>query len=236
VPAGPDGELIRRGQALALDTRAQVPDHVGNGLNCTNCHLNGGTVAWAAPWVGMHKVYPKHRSRSAKTDDLPDRINDCFERSMDGKPLARDSAEMAAMVAYMTWLGQGVPEDGKVAGQGFGPVDTSLTPDPDRGAQVYAAKCQSCHQAGGLGLFDPAGKTLFPALGGERAFNIAAGMARLHTAAAFVKWNMPLGAGGSLTDQEAMDVALHFTRLDRPDFADKVNDWPQGGKPVDARY
>jgi thiosulfate dehydrogenase len=61
-------------------------------------------------------------------------------------------------------------------------------------------------------------------------------MARLNAAAAFVKANMPLGQGGSLSDQEAFDVALFFTRQPRPDFSRKHEDWPKGGKPDDARY
>ena len=61
-------------------------------------------------------------------------------------------------------------------------------------------------------------------------------MARLDTAAAFIKWNMPLGQGGTLTDQESYDIASYFIAQDRPDFAGKALDWPQGDKPADARY
>ncbi|MNY71350.1 hypothetical protein D3C86_2096700 [compost metagenome] len=46
---------------------------------------------------------------------------------------------------------------------------------------------------------------------------------------------VPLGQGG-LSDQEAVDVAAWFSQQPRPDFPDKVKDWPNGGKPVDARY
>ena len=61
-------------------------------------------------------------------------------------------------------------------------------------------------------------------------------MARLNTAAAFAKANMPLGQGGSLSDQDAFDVAAFFIRQPRPDFGRKSEDWPKGGKPEDARY
>lgn len=44
------------------------------------------------------------------------------------------------------------------------------------------------------------------------------------------------GAGHVLTDQEAVDVSEYFTHLPRPDFAGKVNDWPNGKKPKDARF
>jgi len=61
-------------------------------------------------------------------------------------------------------------------------------------------------------------------------------MARIGNAAAFVKANMPLGQGNTLTDQEALDVAAFFTHQPRPDFQDKAKDWPNGDKPTDARY
>ena len=86
------------------------------------------------------------------------------------------------------------------------------------------------------GQFGQAGETVFPPLWGPRSFNIGAGMARLNTAAAFVKQNMPLGQGNTLSDQEAYDVALYFTKQPRPDFARKDKDWPKGDKPKDARY
>ena len=61
-------------------------------------------------------------------------------------------------------------------------------------------------------------------------------MARHHTAAGFVKKNMPLGQGNSLTDEEAWNVAAYFTTQPRPDFKKKLNDWIKGDKPSDARY
>lgn len=44
------------------------------------------------------------------------------------------------------------------------------------------------------------------------------------------------GQGHVLNDQEAVDVAEYFTHMPRPDFEKKVNDWPNGKKPKDARY
>jgi thiosulfate dehydrogenase len=68
-------------------------------------------------------------------------------------------------------------------------------------------------------------------------------MARTRTAAGSVKANMPIAAStrfpqgqGGLSDQGALDIADYFTHQPRPDFPDKVKDWPKGGKPKDARY
>ena len=77
---------------------------------------------------------------------------------------------------------------------------------------------------------------MFPALWGPKSFNIGAGMARLKTAAAFIKINMPLGQDNTLTSQQAFDIAAYVLRQPRPDFIGKARDWPKGGKPEDAPY
>lgn len=41
--------------------------------------------------------------------------------------------------------------------------------------------------------------------------------------------------GGTLTDQEAMDVAEYLTHQPRAVFSGKAKDWLQGDKPKDAR-
>jgi thiosulfate dehydrogenase len=232
LPEGP----IARGHALATDTHRLLPDNVGNALSCTNCHLQAGTVPKAAPWVGVTDRYPKYRKRSGKEDDLQDRINGCMERSMNGTALERDSEPMLAMVAYMEWLSADVPDGKNVQDVGMPRIQPPATPDPEHGKILFDQKCVACHQQDGSGMMGPDDKTIYPPLWGDRSYNVGAGMARLNTAAAFIKWNMPLGQGGTLTDQEAYDIAAWFIFNDRPDFAGKANDWPKGGKPEDARY
>ncbi|EXI80592.1 MAG: Cytochrome c [Candidatus Accumulibacter appositus] len=236
IPAGPLGEAIKLGQKVVTDTQSQARAYVGNGLNCSSCHLNGGTVAGAAPFVGLWGVFPEYRSRSASVNALQTRINDCFERSMNGKALPEESPEMIGVLSYVWWLSQGVPTGMDSAGRGFKKILAPATPDKARGKSIYAQKCAACHGIDGAGLNKPDGSYMFPALWGPKAFNIGAGMARLDTAAAFVKANMPLAQGGTLTDQEAYDVAAFFTTQARPDLAGKENDWRKGGKPKDARY
>lgn len=236
VPDGPEYDRVRHGLELATDTHRLLPDNVGDALNCTNCHLEDAQRPKAGPWVGVTDRYPKYRKRSGKVDDLQDRVNGCFERSMNGTRLERDSEPMLALVAYMTFLSEGI-EDGKaLADIGMPRIQPPEEPDPTRGEAVFTAKCVACHQATGAGMMGPDDQTLFPPLWGERSYNVGAGMARLDTAAAFVKWNMPQGQGGTLTDQEAYDVASYFIFKDRPDFAGKAGDWPKGDKPRDARY
>ena len=235
IPSGPKGTAIQEGKKLLLDTRRLLPKNVGNGLNCTNCHLDAGTAANASPWVGIWGVFPEYRARSGKVITLIDRINDCFERSMNGKALAYNSAEMINILSYMQWLSNGVPTGTEVKGRGFGSINTQLKPDSANGKVVYLDKCASCHGPQGLGVKTATGGYAIPPVWGKDSFNDGAGMARTYTAAAFVKHKMPLGQGGTLSDQQAIDVSEYFTHQARPVYKGKAKDWPQGNKPKDAR-
>lgn len=236
IPAGPLGDSVKLGRDVVLNTQVNAKAYVGNGLNCTSCHLNGGTVAGAAPFVGLWGVFPEYRSRTARVNSMQDRINDCFQRSMNGKALPMDSPEMLGVLSYIWWLSQGVPTGMNSSGRGFVNITAPAAPDAKHGKEIYAQKCAACHGADGAGISKPEGGYVFPPLWGAASFNIGAGMARLNNAAAFVKHNMPLGQGDTLTDQEAFDVAAYFTTQPRPDFADAAKDWPKGDKPDDARY
>lgn len=244
IPDDDNGKQILLGRRLLAETRTLLPNNVGDALNCDSCHLNGGTVPNASPYLGMAVKYPRYNPRAGRSVTLEERLNGCLLRSMNGKPLAPDAPEMKAMIAYFNWLSAGLPRNAKVEGAGIGEVDTDLTPDPVRGKEIYAAKCAECHGADGEGLRNARNEIVFPPLWGDHSFNIGAGMARTYTAAAFIKNNMPigyglnapLGQGGALSDQDAVDVAEYFTHQPRPDFPPKVNDWPKGGKPKDARY
>lgn len=238
-----NAQQLVRGMRLHLETRDLLPEHVGDQLNCTSCHLNAGTVADGSPFVGVSAFFPSYGARAGKVITMEDRINGCFRRSMNGKPLPKDSDDMKAMVAYFDWMkGETKPED-KVAGRGVGKIDRSIKPDPRNGKKIYAEQCAVCHGEQGEGLRNTAGGIIYPPLWGNESFNIGAGMARTYTAAAFVKRNMPIGfhgkfplGQGGLSDQESVDVAYYFSHQPRPDFSDKVKDWPKDPKPSDARY
>ena len=234
MPAGPLGDAIRYGQRLMTDTQSTAKAYVGNALNCTSCHLDGGRAAYAAPVVGLTGLFPEYRSRRGSVESLEDRINDCFQRSMNGKPLPANGREMIGMLSYITWLSQGVPIGSEVVGRGFREISAPGPADPARGKALYAARCSACHGADGHGT-RAGDKYVFPPLWGPQSFNVGAGMARLSVAAAFVQAKMPLGNAGSLTDQEAYDVAAYVTTQPRPDFAGRKKDWPKGGRPPDAR-
>lgn len=239
----PNAALILEGKRLLSDTRRLLPDYVGNELNCTSCHLGEGKIAEASPFAGLSHAFPAYNPRAGREITLRERINGCFLRSMNGRELPQDSHEMDAIVAYFDWLSDPIPGGANFAGRGIGKVDQLLIPDPVNGRKVYEAQCAICHGMGGQGVKDSHGEYQFPPLWGDGSFNIGAGLARTYTAAAYVRTNMPighginsrLGQGRLLNDQDAVDVAEYFTHQPRPDFPAKVNDWPNGGKPMDAR-
>ncbi len=96
------------------------------------------------------------------------------------------------------------------------------------GKKVFQAKCASCHQMNGAGV---AGT--FPPLWGKNSkgewlsYNTGAGMSKLNKAAVWVQSNMPLGQGGTLTNQEAADVVLYFDAQPRADFILKDHLFPK---------
>jgi thiosulfate dehydrogenase len=228
IPDDALGASIRRGRALLAATRDSLPAHVGNGLRCTSCHLDDGRRADAMPWVGVYARFPQYRSRNGGVNLLTDRVNDCFARSLNGRALPADGRDMRDIVAYMAFLSRGYPVGGTVEGQGL-PRLAPLDGDTARGARVFATSCVACHGADGQGT--PAA----PPLWGPRSYNIGAGMARLRTAAAFIRHNMPYGSP-HLTDQQAFDVAAYVNARPRPDFAAKADDWPLGDPPPDVAY
>ncbi|CAN5127243.1 hypothetical protein BH23GEM2_BH23GEM2_04580 [soil metagenome] len=227
IPDGPFGAAILRGKALLADTRDSLPDHVGNQLRCMSCHLDEGRRRQGS-WVGVHARYPQYRPRSGTVETLEFRINDCLKRSMDGKPLPDDSREMREMIAYLAYLSIGVPVGDTVTRPV--PLLAFIPGDSIRGAALYTARCAVCHGP------DGAGTAAGPPLWGEGSYNVGAGMTRVRTAATFIRYNMPLHEPGTVTEQEAFDLATFINRQPRPDYAGKELDWPNGDPPPDAAY
>jgi thiosulfate dehydrogenase len=101
--------------------------------------------------------------------------------------------------------------------------------DPRAGGQLYAANCASCHGDNGQGQVGPP-------LWGQGSFNDGAGTARVYTLAGFIRYAMPLTAPGSLSDEDAQQLAAFIDSHDRPAFAGKEQDYATGNTPVDAVY
>lgn len=230
IPGDLRGEQIRLGYKMIVDTQEYGKRYVGNALNCINCHLDAGLNPNSASFVGISTLYPQYRERAGRQMTLADRINECFERSMNGKPLPPDSVKLTAIVAYIEWLSQNMPPGSAVPWRGIPRLTSTHPPDPLSGKKVYEKKCVFCHGS------EEQGTLAAPPLWGSRSYNIGAGMARISVAASFIKANMPRGWGWTVTDDEAVDVAAYINTQPRPDFPDKIHDWPKGNKPADVPY
>jgi thiosulfate dehydrogenase len=217
----------------------------GNNLSCKNCHLESGTKPGSASFVGVTNRFPQYRNREGKMGTIQERINGCMERSMNGKALPENSTQMKAIVAYMEWLSEDVPEN--VAAQYKGFVSLKI-PDEKadllRGKEVYERVCETCHAEDGQGQVlagpDSVKGYLYPPLWGNDSYNHGAGMNRVITAAQFIKGNMPLGVTAGtpqLTDEEAFHVAAYIDSFKRPMKPDTDKDFPDKKlKPVSTPY
>jgi thiosulfate dehydrogenase len=230
-------DLILYGKELIVHTvdyfgvNGKVNKNAINGMNCQNCHLDAGTRVFGNNYSAVASTYPKYRARSGATEDIYKRINDCFERSLNGKALAVESKEMQAIAAYINWLGKDVTKGEKPAGSGFKDIAfLGRAANPSNGNLVYSQKCVSCHQANGEGQWNET-KTAFiyPPLWGEHSYNDGAGLYRLSNFAKYIKYNMPHPTyhnNPQLSDEEAWDLAAFVNSQARPK-KDISKDWPK---------
>ena len=223
IPDSPYGDAVRRGRAIFTDTKINVQDHVGNEMACVNCHLDAGRRENSAPMWGAYGAYPAYRSKTQSISTLEDRIMGCFMYSMNaqaspsGQPPPAGSDVYRDLMTYMAWMSDGIPTGERLPGALYPKVPKPEGGyDLERGRVVYQQNCALCHGSDGQGTRNGAGDVRFPPLWGPQSYNWGAGMARINTAASFIKANMPFGKPYSLSDQDAWDVAAYLNSHERP--------------------
>lgn len=223
IPDDEFGAAVRRGREIFTNTGTAASAHVGNGLSCSNCHLNAGRQPLSAPMWATWVTYPKYRAKNKQINTMEDRVMGCFNYSMNapastsGKAPPHGDDIYRDLETYFYWLATGAPTNTKMEGVGFGSVKKPAGGyDLVRGAKVFAENCAVCHGPEGQGQKDINGHYTFPPLWGVDSYNWGAGMARIDTAAAFIKNNMPLSQPGKLSDQQAWDVAAFLDSHERP--------------------
>ena len=244
---GEQRKMIIYGQDLIANTSRYFGPHgsvkqISNGMNCQNCHLDAGTRPYANNYGAVASTYPKFRERSGTIENIAKRVNDCFERSLNGKAIDTSGYEMKSIIAYIKWLGQNVKKGEKPKGSGITDLPyLDRAASPIKGQIVYNQKCQSCHGNDGQGVknFNGIAYT-YPPLWGEHSYNSGAGLFRLSRLAGYVRDNMPFNQATHqapvLTDEEAWDVAAFVNAQPRPN-ADMTRDWPNiSAKPIDHPF
>ena len=212
IPQGRLGDSIRLGRLIFTQTPKYAPKYVGSRLSCSNCHLAAGTAPFAAPVIGLPGLFPTFDQRANRVIIFAERIQECFLRSENGRPLPYDGPEMTAVIAYVQWLSQGQPAGREPPGRGLVHLP-ELTPNVQHGEQIYVQQCSGCHGKDGAGM-PPA----LPPVWGSGAYNDGAGMNGIPNMAAFVQHNMPVNKPGSLSAQDAYDVAAFIHSKPHPVF------------------
>jgi thiosulfate dehydrogenase len=199
-----------------------------------SCHLDDGRRLMTGPLIGVYARYPRFIDRAGGVASIEDRVNFCFTRSLAGRKLPTASRDMRDIVSYLAFLSTGIAKGSHIRGEGITPLPR-LASDTARGALLFGPTCARCHGPQGQGTV--IGRTVIaPALWGAQSFSIAAGMAREARTAAFIQQTMPYDRPGTLTDQQAFDLAAYILSKPRPDLPGKANDWPRGDAPNDVPY
>lgn len=246
VPDTKEGKMIKYGRLLVINTSYYfgpkgVIAHKSNGLNCQNCHLNAGAKLFGNNFSLTATGYPRFKDRSGSVETIKKKVEDCFERSLNGEKIDSAGREMKAFIAYLEWIGKNVKKGAKPEGSGIEePPFLKRAADTAKGRLVFVSKCQVCHGKDGQGRFN-ASRTAYtyPPLWGEHSFNIGASMYRVSKLAGFARNNMPYGTdykSRKLTDEEAWDVAAFVNSQPHP-FKDISADWPKlSSKPYDQPF
>jgi thiosulfate dehydrogenase len=239
------GGQIKWGYRIFVDTPHEAPKLTGGTVACANCHLNAGQRERALPLVGITGMFPEYNNRAARLISLQDRVVDCFMRSENATGRGTDdlpstsSKEVLAVTAYLTWLGRGYNVGANPAWRNKNAIAADkLIPIAKlaaaAGESIYVERCTSCHGADGQGV--QIGDKKAGPLWGDGSWNDGAGAARVYTLAGIIRYSMPYLSPGSLTDEEAQQVAAFITSKPRPPFPFKSRDYVGSKVPADAVY
>ena len=219
IPHDKFGEAVRYGKDLILNTAYYIGpngingNYLGNKMNCTNCHQDGGTKPFSFNLMSSHDNYPQYRSREGKILTLAERVNNCVMRPHNGKPLPLDSKEMVAILSYFKWINGFVPKGKAFKGAKNMEISFPATAaSPERGKILFDQNCSRCHGNDGEGQWN-ADKTtyVYPPLWGKDAYQPGSSMHRIIKQAQWLKGNMPydkvMVGKPFLTDEQALDIA-----------------------------
>jgi thiosulfate dehydrogenase len=236
---------IRWGFKIFTNTPHEAPKFAPGKVSCNNCHLNGGQRELSLPLVDVAGMFPEYNRRSGRLYSLGDRVVDCFLRSENATGAAEaelpttTSREVLAVSAYITWLARGAEVGKNPSWRGRNTIAAAnLIPieklDPRKGEALFIDRCTNCHGEDGQGV--AIGDKKAGPLWGPDSWNDGAGAARVYTLAGIIRYSMPYLNPGSLTDQEAQELAAFINSKPRPSYPYKAQDYRTEKLPVDSVY
>ncbi|WP_447642411.1 MULTISPECIES: c-type cytochrome [Chitinophagaceae] len=244
--SGKEADLIQYGYQLVVNTnyyfgKNGIVKHNNNDITCQSCHLEAGTKPFGNNFGKVFATYPQFRARNNGTQTIYMRLNDCFQRSMNGQALDSNSREMKALEAYIVWLGKDCGKGEKKTGTSIPKLAfLNRAADPRKGEQLYIANCSSCHGKNGEGQYNIGDqKYTYPPLWGSDSWNDGAGMYRIGTLSSFIHYNMPQGTTydrPTIGNEDCWDIAAYVLSKPRPHF-DNIHDFQNlNKKPIDNAF
>ncbi len=228
IPKGDIAPYIVRGCNIFTRTKDNRP--VGYGfwktkMNCTSCHLEGGTKEYAMH-VGDGVVsYPGVYSSNNIVYTNRMRVARCYAHSINEILYGANSEYYKLITLYMAWVAEKshIPIGAQRVSRGIQNVRGTAARHSSNmaGQKAYINKCQRCHGQAGYGIDRYKNTPDFypPPINGSEAFIHAATLANPSRFASFILNNMPQGATHDfplITEQEALDIAEFISVQTRP--------------------
>ncbi len=239
-----DIRAIQRGCNIIDDTQGQYAESIlqrwnvtryirSNQSNCVHCHQGigdkqnakgdrlVGSLSLGASWSNGGDTYDRFTGLL-----LPFELRQmqCFINSSNGyKPNISDDA-VRDITAYSRFLSGvlNLQTQKRYPEQGIDEIPASATlkrgDDYVRGALLYKQKCAQCHGENGYGTVTD-GRVIFPAVAGPDSFNRQSRNYFRFVSTilpGFICRNMPLGAEGTLENQDCRDIAYYIGNMPRP--------------------
>lgn len=194
-------------------------------MNCTSCHLNGGTKEYAAHMADAAVNYPMVYSSQNIVYTNRMRIARCYAHSINEILYGSNSEHYKLIGLYIAWVGEknGLPVGTMRASRGIHNIRGTAVQHASNmaGQKAYVEKCQQCHGPAGYGTdkYDNDPFLHPPPINGSATFVRTATLSYPERFASFIQNNMPPGATHEhplITEQEALDIAEFIQAQTRP--------------------
>jgi len=227
-PKGDIAPFVVKGCNIFTDTTNNRP--IGYGfwktkMNCSSCHIDGGSKEYAAHIGDAAVNYPGVYSTNNIIYTNRMRIARCYAHSINEILYGANSEHYKLLTLYMAWIAEktNLPIGSNRRSRGIHNVRGTAARHASimAGQRSYVANCEFCHGPAGYGSDRYDNDTDFspPPINGSEAFVHTATLSYTSRLASFILNNMPPGATHDnpvLTTQEALDIAEFIKVQTRP--------------------